>query len=70
MQHDNSDVRMLLVNTSESFTRDILRLVAKRYRMSEDALMQKYMKPYYYMPIVESTLEVVASGVHKEAAGV
>ena len=60
----------MLVNMLESFTRDILRLVAKRYRMNEGALMEKYMKPYYYMPIVESTLEVVASGVHKEAAGV
>lgn len=61
----DDDVRQLLVNILETFTKDILRLIARRYRMDQAYLNEKYMIPYYYMPIVESALQVVTPRIHE-----
>lgn len=53
------EVRHLFVNIIKEYNKKLLTEIAKKFDLDEEKLLDKYLTPYYYMPVVERSVNSV-----------
>jgi hypothetical protein len=51
------EIRSLLVNVIRSYNEQLLREISRMFDLDTDKIIDKYLVPYYYMPIIERNLK-------------
>lgn len=49
----------MLVDIIEQYTRSMLLYIAKDYNLNEEKILETYLTPYYYMPVIERDLNIL-----------
>lgn len=50
-------IRHMIVNIIKEQNKELISTVSKRFNLDEEQMMQKYLIPYYYMPIIEREIK-------------
>ena len=53
------EVRHLFVNIIKDYNEKLLIVIAKKFDLNEEKLLNKYLTPYYYMPVVERSINSI-----------
>ena len=53
------EIRKMLVDIIEQYTRSMLLYIAKDYNLNEEKILETYLTPYYYMPVIERDLKIL-----------
>lgn len=53
------EVRHLFVNIIKDYNEKLLIVIAKKFDLNEENLLDKYLTPYYYMPVVERSINSI-----------
>lgn len=55
----DKEIRKMLVDIIEQYTRSMLLYIAKDYNLNEEKILETYLTPYYYMPVIERDLKIL-----------
>ena len=51
------NLRLLVINIIKNQNEELIKQIAKSFKLNEEELMNKYLVSYYYMPIIERELK-------------
>lgn len=51
------NIRYMLVEIIKKQNKELLGNISKQFNLNEEQMMQKYLIPYYYMPIIEREIK-------------
>lgn len=51
------EVRALIVNVIKDYNEQLLIEISKTFKLDTEKILNKYLVPYYYMPIIERNLK-------------
>lgn len=51
------NIRCMIVEIIKRQNRELLLNVCEKFNLNEEEIMQKYLIPYYYMPIIEREIK-------------
>jgi hypothetical protein len=51
------EVRALIVNVIKDYNEQLLIEISKTFKLDTEKIINKYLVPYYYMPIIERNLK-------------
>lgn len=50
-------IRHMIVNIIREQNKDVISTICTKFNLNEEQMMQKYLIPYYYMPIIEREIK-------------
>jgi len=51
------NIRCMIVEIIKRQNKELLLNICKKFNLNEEEIMQKYLIPYYYMPIIEREIK-------------
>lgn len=51
------EIRILVVNIIKEYNEQLLIEISKTFKLDTEKMINKYLVPYYYMPIIERDLK-------------
>ena len=57
MYHIEKEIRQMIVNIIKKYNEELLRHISKKFKLDEQVILDKYLVPYYYMPIIEREIK-------------
>lgn len=55
----DKEIRSMIIDIIKEYTRALLMVISKKFNLDQDAMIEKYLTPYYYMPIIERDLKTL-----------
>lgn len=52
-------IRFMIINILKEYNRALLIVISKKFNLNQDKILEKYLTPYYYMPIIERDLKTL-----------
>ena len=53
------ETRHLFVNIIKEYYKKLLIEISKKFDLNEEKILDKYLTPYYYMPVIERSLNTI-----------
>tara|TARA_Y100000389_G_scaffold125534_2_gene122893 strand:+ start:764 stop:952 length:189 start_codon:yes stop_codon:yes gene_type:complete len=50
-------IRHMIVNIIREQNKEVISTICTKFNLNEEQMMQKYLIPYYYMPIIEREIK-------------
>lgn len=55
----DKEIRFMIINIIKEYNRALLIVISKKFNLDQDKMLEKYLTPYYYMPIIERDLKTL-----------
>lgn len=55
----DKEIRFMIINIIKEYNRALLIVISKKFNLDQDKMIEKYLTPYHYMPIIERDLKIV-----------
>lgn len=52
-------IRKMIVNIIYKYNEDLIKRISKKYNLDEEKMLEKYLTPYHYMPIIEREMNKI-----------
>lgn len=58
--HDlDKEIRHMIINIIKEYNRSLLKFISEKFNLDQNIIIEKYLTPYYYMPIIERDLKTL-----------
>jgi len=55
----DKEIKFMIMNIIKDYNRELLIVISKKFNLDQDKMIDKYLTPYYYMPIFERDLKTL-----------
>ena len=55
----DKEIRLMIINIIKEYNRSLLIEISNKFNLDPEKMIEKYLTPYYYMPIIERDLKTL-----------
>tara|TARA_Y100000389_G_C17467444_1_gene526932 strand:- start:2010 stop:2198 length:189 start_codon:yes stop_codon:yes gene_type:complete len=55
----DKEIRLMIINIIKEYNKTLLSVISAEFNLDQDKMLEKYLTPYYYMPVIERDLKTL-----------
>jgi hypothetical protein len=59
MYNVEKEIRQMIVNIIKKYNEELLIHISEKFKLDKEVILNKYLVPYYYMPIIEREINIL-----------
>jgi len=59
MYNIDKEIRLMIINIIKEYNKTLLSVISAEFNLDQDKMLEKYLTPYYYMPVIERDLKTL-----------